>query len=103
MHQDAVETLRDVFESVGLAESEAAPGDDQDFDILLQGPRDLLAIEVKTLSLADRGRVQSMIDRVDARSAKSRSTLQRAVILVADELPDSSRDLLRRHGWGYLD
>ncbi len=62
-----------------------------------------MAIEVKALSLAGGDRVGSLIQREGARSAIIHSTAQKVVIIVADELPDTSRGLLKRHGWGYLD
>ncbi len=102
LHRDAVETLRDVLSSLDLAVSDPLPDHGHGIDILLHGPREVLAVEVKALSLADQGRVQSLIDR-DETDATHEPTVQRVVVLVADELPEASRDLLKRHGWGYLD
>lgn len=53
--------------------------------------------EVKALSRADPSRVAAMVSRMSA----SRSDAIR--VLVADEIPEASRDALARAGWGYLD
>lgn len=53
--------------------------------------------EVKTLSRADPSRVAAMLSRMRA----PRSDAIR--VLVADEIPEASRNALARAGWGYLD
>jgi hypothetical protein len=101
MHDEAVEALKEAFDAVGLPATEP-PGLDGGADLVVQGPRGLLAVDSKSLALADCGRVQSLIDRYAQEPADpSESEIIR--VLVADQLPDESRDLLKRHGWGYLD
>ena len=53
--------------------------------------------EVKALSRADPSRVEAMLSKMSA------SRPDAIHVLVADEIPEASRNVLARAGWGYLD
>lgn len=99
MHRDAVQTLLDAFGEIGL---QASDGHAQGEDVMLEGPRGPLTIEVKGMSLADRSRVQSQIEQ-HQKLAADRLPRPDFVVVVADQLPEEAREILRQHGWGYLD
>lgn len=81
----------------------ARPGGDAGADVVLDGPNGPVAIEVKAASVADPSRVGALVGSY-ARGASVRPVADvDVVVLVADELPAASRELLRDHGWGYLD
>lgn len=65
-------------------------------DIWVDGPLGRVAVEVKAMSAADPIRIAGLLDAVAMVG-------EAAYVLVADEIPEASRQLLRTRGWGYLD
>ncbi len=102
MHDDASEAIVTALQRTGLTAWRVPEGGDQGVDVLLRTPDGgVIAIQAKALSLADRGRVMSQIER-SATEDRASST-GRLVVLVADALPKSAKETLKDHGWGYLD
>ena len=101
LQADAVDALTDALTQAGLQVRRDAPGGPDGAFLTVEGPNRFLTLEVKATSVADPGRVSAMLQD-SARRRSSRSPAD-AVVLVADEVSRASRDLLREHGWGYLD
>lgn len=99
MHSEAVEAVLDAFTEMGLRASLASSNDA--VDVVLHGPSGVLPIEVKAMSLADRGRVEQQLRRYQQLGGRAPS--DGLLIVVADEVPDSARELIRSQGHGYLD
>ncbi len=69
--------------------------------VTVEGPLGRVDVEIKALSVADPSRVARIIE---AGRARRRGTARvRLHMLVADEISEASRSLLRDSGWGYLD
>jgi hypothetical protein len=94
MHDDAVRALVEALSAsaVDAVASSGARGP----DIWMDGPLGRVAVEVKAVSAADPIRIAGLLDAV---AMVGESTY----VLVADEIPDASRELLRSRGWSYLD
>jgi hypothetical protein len=100
LHADGVEALATALEQIGL---DARAGGDVGADVVLVGPNGPVAIEVKAASLADPARVAALVESY-ARDTSGRAIADvNVVVLVADALPEASREILRDHRWGYLD
>jgi hypothetical protein len=101
LQADAVDALTDALSQAGLQVRRETPdGLDGPF-LIVEGPNRSMTLEVKAASVADPGRVNVMLQD-SARQRGSQSPAD-AVVLVADEVSKAARDLLREHGWGYLD
>lgn len=100
LHDDAVEALSTAFHAVGL---EVHPDPTGNVDMALEGPHGPVGIQVKAASVADPARIGSLVGSHSPRAELGPGAHFDVVVLVADELPEASRDLLRDHGWGYLD
>ena len=72
-------------------------------DVVIAGPAGAQPIEVKAMSFGDLARVQSLLQRDAEAAAGASRPADRLVVVVADQLTEEARDLLRRSGWGYLD
>jgi len=101
LHDEAVQSLIDVLSAIGLRAHEpigfrghGAP------DLVIHRPDgSVTAIEVKAASTADLPRVAKLLHGVE-RPTRGESALR---FLVADEITESARHLLRDSGWAYLD
>jgi hypothetical protein len=101
LQTDAVDALKVALTQAGLQVlGEASDGPVGPF-LVVDGPNRSVTLEVKATSVADPGRVNAML-RDSERHRPSQPPAD-AVVLVADEVSKASRDLLREHGWGYLD
>lgn len=69
-------------------------------DLVLEGPGQRVVVDVKAVSVADPARVARLIE---AHQTRQDSAVQEVCVLVADEITESARRLLRDEGWGYLD
>jgi hypothetical protein len=98
LHADAVEALLDALGDAGLTASPT-----QDADIALRGPAGVLLIEVKAGSVLDADRARSQVEAYRRELAGRGSPSPDMVVLVADQLSEDARDLLRSTNWGYLD
>ena len=99
LHADAVEALLQALHDAGLRATRT-----QEADVALQGPGKVILIEVKAASTLDASRVQAQMEAyakhlVDAGVAEGPDM----VVLVADQLSEDARNLLRESDWGYLD
>jgi hypothetical protein len=100
LERDAIDALATALTDAGLlVHPEIASGGGV-VDLVLDGPGGPISLEVKATSVAEPGRIATMIDSANGTSLGSRAD---ATILVADELSDASRKLLRERGWGYFD
>ena len=93
LHDDAVEALLDALKEAGLTASRGGEA-----DIVLRGPAGQLMVEVKAMSVGDAARVQALLHRQS--SAPEGADM---VVLVADQLADDARKMLRGTDWGYFD
>ena len=101
LQADAVDALTVALTQAGLqVRREVLDGPIGPF-LIVEGPNRSITLEVKATSVADPGQVTAMLQD-SARRRPSQSPID-AVVLVADEVSGASRDLLREHGWGYLD
>ena len=105
MRTDATE-LHNVALSA-LMEALAASGVDtrllsnqQRPDLAVEGPGQRVVVEVTAVSVADPARVARLIE---AHRKRQGSAVQEVCVLVADEITESTRQMLRDNGWGYLD
>lgn len=98
LHADAVEALLDALRDAGLT---AAPS--RDADIALRGPSGVLLIAVKAGSVLDADRARTQVEAYRRELADRGSPPPDMVVLVADQLSEEARDLLRSTDWGYLD
>jgi hypothetical protein len=81
-----------------LAPSSAENSGDRRVDVVMTTPQGRRwEFEIKSLSRADPSRVESLVSRMPASRPKV------MWVLVADEIPEASRKILSRAGWGYLD
>lgn len=99
LHADAVDALLEALRDAGLraTRSEAA-------DVALEGPGKLVLINVKAASVLDAGRVRAQLAAdAKARADEGVSETPDMVVLVADQLSEDARELLRESDWGYLD
>lgn len=69
-------------------------------DLVVEGAGQRIVVEVKAVSVADHARVARLIE---AHRTRQDSAVQEVCVLVADEITESTRQLLRDEGWGYLD
>lgn len=100
LHADAVEALSTALHQTGIG---SHPSNDPGADVVLDGPNGPVAIQIKAVSVGDPARVEALVGS-HARSTNARPGHEAdVVVLVADELPEVARELLRDHGWGYLD
>src|ERR1039458_8971248 len=98
LHDDAVEALLDALREAGLTASR-----DRGADIVLRGPTgNPVTLEVKAISVGDATRVRDQMGR-NAEEARAAGETPRIRVLVADQLSEDARDLLRGTDWGYLD
>jgi hypothetical protein len=99
---DALEALIDAMTQAGLPVTpNQTDGPGATADLVLDGPSGPIPIEIKAASAPVPSRIAAMIREDDA---QGRHPGQPSLtVLVADEIPESSRQLLREHGWGYLD
>lgn len=93
LHDDAVEALLDALKEAGLS---ASRGGEADF--ILRGPAGTLIVEVEAMSVGDAPRVQALLQRKTGAPDSAHM-----VVLVADQLADDAKKLLRNTDWGYLD
>ena len=101
MEADAIEALRDAIEQSGLRSHVDRPvSSDNGVDLILDGPHGRITIQVKAASAPVPSRIEAMIRAAEAIPPTGRAGL---MVLVADEIPQDSRRLLREKGWGYLD
>jgi hypothetical protein len=98
--RDAIDALATALTDAGLRVHPEFPSGDGVVDLVLDGPSGPISLEVKATSVADPGRIATLIGSANGTSLGSRAD---ATILVADELSEASRKLLREHGWGYFD
>lgn len=98
LHADAVEALLDALRDAGLTATAT-----QDADIALRGPAGVLLIEVKAASVLDADRARTQVEAYRREIAGSGSPAPDMVVLVADQLSEEARHLLRSTDWGYLD
>jgi hypothetical protein len=101
LQADAVDALTVALTLAGVQVRREAPDGPVGPFLVLDGANRSITLEVKATSVADPGRVNAMLQD-SARHRSSQSSAD-AVVLVADEVSEASRDLLREHGWGYLD
>lgn len=97
MHADAIEALGEAFAQLGL---EATRGQSPSADVVIDGSDGPIHLEVKAVSVADPLRIRSQIEAWETSAAATSATRP---MLVADHVPGEVRELLRSHGWGYLD
>lgn len=98
LHADAVEALLDALRDAGLT---ATPTPDA--DVALHGPSGVMLIEVKAASVLDVDRARAQLEAHRREQAGGGSSHPDMVVLVADQLSEEARDLLRGTDWGYLD
>lgn len=92
LHSGAVEALLDALRDAGLTASRVA-----DADVAVRGPTGVILVDVDAASVIDE-------DRARARLATGRAaTRGRMCVIVADQISESARELLRRSDRGYLD
>lgn len=75
----------------------------RDADIALRGPSGVLLIEVKAASVVDADRARAQVHAYRRELARRGSPPPDMVVLVADQLSEEARDLVRSTDWGYLD
>lgn len=102
LESDAVDALSVAFTQAGLHVRQESSFADGAVDLVLDGPSGPIYLEVKALSVADPGRIATIVNSAQMQARWSESEAD-AVVLVADELSDTSRTFLRDHGWGYFD
>lgn len=96
LHDDALRALVEALAASGVT---ASIPSGQGHDLVLETAHERIYVDVKTMSVADQPRVARLIDT--QRMHRDDTPAVRA--LVADEITESTRRLLRDAGWGYLD
>ena len=97
MHEEAVRALVDALRALDVTVE--TPNTDDGPDLVIEGVGGGVVAEVKAVSVADPARVARLIEARRPLSS-GESTI---AVLVADEITEATRQLLRREGWGYLD
>ena len=96
------EALRALVEALAASAVDASvPSNQQGPDLVVEGPGQRVVVEVKAVSVADPARVARLVEA--NRKRRHESAVQEICVLVADEIPEATRQLLRDKGWGYLD
>jgi len=98
LHADAVEALLEALRDAGLRASPTSGA-----DIALEGPLGVILIEVNAASVVDADRARVQIEAYSRVLGRSRREENPMVVLVADQLSEDARELLRGSELGYLD
>lgn len=98
LHEDAVEALLEALRDAGLDAASAAEA-----DIALEGPSGAILVEVKAASIVDADRARAQMDAHARALRRSWGGQSPMVVLVADQLSEEARDVLRGSELGYLD
>jgi hypothetical protein len=98
LHADAVEALLDAMRDAGLDAARAT-----DADVVLRGPAGDLLVAVKAVSVLDADRVRAQLGADDEARPEADPPLHTLRVVVADQVSQEARELLRRSDWGYLD
>lgn len=96
-----VDVFVDALRGVGLESVEPQRGDVRcDLAIDLGGR--LLAVELKRAGTVSAGDLSQRLERWEAQ-ADTADRAEILLVLVADTIVESAREVLRNHGWGWLD
>jgi len=100
LHDDAISAVQTVLESIGIGTRIAAGG--VPHDLIADGSMGAIQIEVKAMTVADPTRLTQRI-QIERNTTSPQLDKNRVVLLVADEIPQNSKELLRDDSWSYLD
>ncbi len=100
LHDEAISAVQIVLESIGIGTHIAADG--VHHDLIADGPMGAIQIEVKAMAVADPTRLTQRI-QFERDKTSRQPAANRVVLLVADQIPLASKDLLRDDSWSYLD
>jgi hypothetical protein len=98
LHSGAVEALLDALREAGL-QADRSPR----ADLTVEGPTGALLVEVKAASVLDAGRARAQLEAWAGARAGSEKPSGTMLVLVADQLSEAARELLRHSDCGYLD
>lgn len=98
---ELVDVFADVLRGVGLEPAEPERGDMR-FDLAIDLGGRLLAVEIKGAGTVSAGDLSQRLERWEAQ-ADTDDKAEVLPVLVADMIVESARELLREHGWGWLD
>lgn len=98
---ELVEVFADVLRGIGLEPAQPERGDMRSDLAIDLGDR-LLAVELTGAGTVSAGDLSRRLERWEAQ-ANTADRAQVLPVLVADTIVESARELLRKHGWGWLD
>jgi hypothetical protein len=96
LRTEAVVTLSAALEAVGLHPRRETHIDDGLADLVVDDGGEPLVLDVVATSIVDPGRAATLMSRQRDRDLG-------VPVLVADQISEGARELLRDGGWGYLD
>jgi hypothetical protein len=98
---ELVEVFADVLRGIGLEPAEPEQGDVRS-DLAIDLGGKLLAVELKGAGTVSAGDLSQRLERWEAQ-ADTADRAEVLPVLVADTIVESAREVLRNHGWGWLD